>query len=122
YAQGGVAAVLGDDDSIDDHVADTLAVGGNLCHEDVVREIVREGPAAIQRLIDLGGNFDRTEDGIALSLEGGHSKGRVVHARGDATGLEIQTVLASRVRVEPRVRVMERTFAVDLATAGGRVA
>lgn len=122
YAQGGVAAVLGDDDSFETHTADTLSVGGNLCHESVVRGIVEQGPDSIQRLIELGGMFDQGDSGIALSLEGGHSRGRVVHARGDATGLEIQTVLAARVRAEPRVRVLENTFAVDLVTAGGAIA
>lgn len=122
YAQGGVAAVLGEDDSIAAHVEDTLSVGGNLCHESVVQEIVSDGPAAIQRLVDFGGHFDRDEAGISLSLEGGHTRGRVVHARGDSTGLEIQTVLTARVRAEPRIRVMEGTFAVDLATTQGTVA
>lgn len=121
YAQGGIAAVLGADDSFDAHVRDTLAVGGNLCDEDVVRHIVEQGPKSISRLVEIGGNFDRTESRIALSLEGGHSFGRIVHARGDATGLEIQTVLAARVRAEPRIRVLENTFALDLVTIEGRV-
>ncbi len=122
YAQGGVAAVLGRDDSFDAHVRDTLAVGGGLCHEDAVRAIVEEGPRAIERLIEMGGNFDRVDQKIALSLEGGHSHGRIVHARGDATGLEIQTVLAARVRGEPRIRVVEHCFAIDLVTIEGAVA
>jgi L-aspartate oxidase len=121
YAQGGIAAVLGAGDSFDAHLRDTLAVGGNLCHEDAVRAIVEEGPAAIRRLVDAGGNFDRKGTDMALSLEGGHSFGRIVHARGDATGLEIQTVLAARVRAEPRIRVLEDTFALDLVTIDGRV-
>lgn len=121
YAQGGVAAVLGSEDSFDAHVRDTLAVGGGLCHEDVVRSIVEEGPSSIHRLIDMGSTFDRSDRGIALSLEGGHSFGRIVHARGDATGLEIQTVLAARVRANSRIRLLENSFAVDLVTSGGAI-
>lgn len=121
YAQGGIAAVLGADDSFDAHVRDTLAVGGNLCDEPVVRQIVEQGPKAIARLVEAGGNFDRVDSKVALSLEGGHSFGRIVHARGDATGLEIQTVLAARVRAEPRIRVLDHAFALDLVTIDGRV-
>ncbi|MFG0319336.1 MAG: L-aspartate oxidase [Planctomycetota bacterium JB042] len=121
YAQGGIAAVLGEDDSFESHVADTLSAGANLCHEDVVDSVVRRAPAAIQRLIDLGGSFDRADDGLSLAMEGGHSAGRVIHARGDATGLEVQSVLESRVRAESRIRVLENTFAVDLVTTDGAI-
>jgi L-aspartate oxidase len=123
YAQGGVAVVLGDGDSFDAHVRDTLSVGGGLCHEDMVRTIVEDGPRVMEQLVQWGGNFDRNAGGaIALSLEGGHSHGRVAHARGDATGLEIQTVVAARLRAERNIRVLEHTFAVDLVTVGGVVA
>lgn len=121
YAQGGVAAVLGEDDSFESHIKDTTDAGVNLCHEDVVDAVVRKGPAAIHRLIDAGGSFDRHGPALALAREGGHSHGRVIHARGDATGMEVQSVLEARVRAESRIRVLEDTFAVDLVTAGGAI-
>ncbi len=121
YAQGGIAAVLGEDDSFAHHVEDTLAAGAALCHRDVVEAIVKKGPAAIQHLIDLGGSFDMSGDNVDLSMEGGHTRGRVIHARGDATGLEVQSVLEARVRAESRIRVLENTFAVDLVTADGAI-
>ncbi len=122
YAQGGIAAVLGDDDSFAAHMDDTMTAGAALCHADVVEAIVKRGPGAIHMLIDLGGSFDVREDEIALAREGGHSRGRVIHARGDATGMEVQSVLEARVRAESRIRVLENTFAVDIVTAGGAVA
>lgn len=121
YAQGGIAAVLGKDDSFEAHASDTMLAGADLCHAEVVDSVVRRAPAAIHRLIDLGGSFDRTGDELALAMEGGHSRGRVIHARGDATGLEVQSVLEARVRAESRIRVLENTFAVDLVTAEGEI-
>jgi len=121
YAQGGIAAVLGEDDSFEEHTRDTLEAGGVLCHADVVRSVVSQGPAAIQRLVNLGGNFDQTRGAISLAREGGHSRGRIIHARGDSTGLEVQSVLEARVRAEARIRVLENTFAVDLVTADNAV-
>src|SRR4051794_19898827 len=91
WAQGGVAAVLGtDEDSIDLHVADTLAAGAGLCDVDAVRVLVAEGPGRVNELIAVGAVFD-TDPGGALQLarEGGHSMPRVVHAGGAATGAEI---------------------------------
>ena len=121
YAQGGIAAVLGQDDSFEAHTQDTLDAGGALCHEDVVRSIVSQGPAAIQKLVHLGGSFDHAGGALSLAREGGHSSGRVIHARGDSTGLEVQSVLEARVRAESRIRVLENTFAVDLVTANGAI-
>ena len=88
WAQGGVAAVLGgDEDSTDLHLADTLAAGAGLCDEEAVRILVDEGPARVHELIALGVEFDREATGLlALAREGGHSRPRVVHAGGAATG------------------------------------
>ena len=124
YAQGGVAAVLGPDDSVDEHVADTLRVGCHLCDEDVVRLVVEEGPAAIGELIDRGADFDRDAQGqLDLSREGGHSRARIAHAHGAATGLEIQRTLCRCTRESPLIASFERTFAIDLLSDGdGRVA
>lgn len=124
WAQGGVASVLGADDSVDLHNEDTLSVGQGLCHERVVRKVIEEGPAAVQQLIDWGAQFDRDPTGaLQLGLEGGHSRGRVVHAHGDATGREFQRILVERARMSPRIRILEHVFALDcLRGADGRVA
>ena len=119
YAQGGVAAVLAPDDSLDKHFDDTMKVGQGLCDARVVWRIVSEGPAAIRRLLEWGGEFDRTDGEISVCKEGGHSAGRVIHA-GDATGREIQRVLTEQARSLPRLRIFEHTFVLDLLTAEGR--
>src|SRR5712671_4123550 len=92
WAQGGVAAVLTEDeDSVDAHLADTLAAGAGLCDADAVRVLVGEGPDRVHELIALGARFDRDDSGdLALAREGGHSFARVVHAGGAATGVEIE--------------------------------
>jgi L-aspartate oxidase len=115
YAQGGVAAVLGPDDSVAAHIADTLEVGCSLCDEDLVAEVVAGGPAAIEDLIGRGAEFDRDAQGqLHLSREGGHSRARIAHAHGAATGLEIQRTLARATRSADRIAIFERTFALDL--------
>lgn len=115
YAQGGVAAVLSPEDSLDDHVADTLRVGRELCEDSAVREVIAGGPAVFQHLLDLGAQFDRESNGdIALSREGGHSSPRVAHARGDATGAEIQHTLHRALSQHPRISVFPNQQAVDV--------
>src|SRR5690242_21930323 len=88
YAQGGIAVVLPDtDDSVDAHVADTLAAGAGLCDADAVTSIVADGYRAVSELVSDGAQFDESAaGGWALSREGGHSRRRIVHAGGDATG------------------------------------
>lgn len=95
YAQGGVAVVLPDtDDSIEAHVADTLAAGAGLCDPDAVRSIVADGYRAVSDLISRGARFDESAPGKwALTREGGHSRRRIMHAGGDATGAEVQRAL-----------------------------
>ena len=95
YAQGGIAVVLPDtDDSVDAHVADTLAAGAGLCDPDAVTSIVADGYRAVTELVSDGARFDRSATGDwALSREGGHSRRRIVHAGGDATGAEVQRAL-----------------------------
>ncbi|MEE2059930.1 L-aspartate oxidase [Rhodococcus artemisiae] len=96
YAQGGIAVVAPTGDSVESHVADTLAAGGGLCDEDAVRSIVAAGPAAIAALTDLGAVFDRGRDGVvARTREGGHSTRRIIHSGGDATGAEVQRALGA---------------------------
>ncbi|MEO3760570.1 L-aspartate oxidase [Mycobacterium sp. B14F4] len=95
YAQGGIAVVLPDtDDSIDAHVADTLAAGAGLCDADAVRSIVADGYRAVVELVDDGARFDESAPGSwSLTREGGHSRRRIIHAGGDATGAEVQRAL-----------------------------
>ena len=116
WAQGGVAAVLGQvaDDSEALHVADTLHAGVDLCDDDAVRVLVHEGPIRVRELMDLGAQFDRDPDGtLQLAREGGHSRARVVHAGGAATGREIERALVVAVH-RTAAQVHEHVFAVDL--------
>lgn len=123
WAQGGLAAVLHPEDSIDDHVRDTLAAGAGLCDEDAVRTLAAEAPDAIRKLISLGAMFDPDGDGdMALTMEGGHSHRRIVHAGGDQSGAEVQRTLDTAA-IAAGVEVLEHAFALDLVTgrdAGGR--
>ena len=95
HAQGGIAVVLPDsDDSVDAHVADTVAAGGGLCDPDAVRSIVADGYAAVADLVADGARFDQAGPGRwALTREGGHTRRRIIHAGGDATGAEVQRAL-----------------------------
>lgn len=115
FAQGGVAAVLDEHDSFDAHAADTLQTGAGICHEDVVRMVVEDGPERIAELIELGTHFSERGDGEGLDLtrEGGHSARRVVHA-GDITGREIQRALNAAVAAHDRIEVLEHHMAIDL--------
>ena len=120
YAQGGVASVLAAPDTFQAHVEDTLEVGCGLCEEAVVEVVVRGGPASIEWLVGLGTAFDRTPAGqLQLSREGGHSHARIVHALGDATGLEIQRALCHAITSHPDVVAFPNTFVIDLLTGPG---
>ncbi len=113
YAQGGIAAVMFDDDSVADHIADTLRAGAGLCNRQAVEILCAEGPARIRDLIALGVDFDFRDGQLARGLEAAHSSARVLHAGGDATGLTIETALVRAVRKSP-VKVLEDTFACEL--------
>ncbi len=120
YAQGGIAVVLPDsDDSVEAHVRDTLAAGGGLCDADAVRSIVADGYSAVAELVDGGARFDESAPGRwALTREGGHSRRRIIHAGGDATGAEVQRALNRAVSAldirhdHVAVRVLHDGFAV----------
>ncbi len=120
WAQGGIAAVLGnDEDSTDLHLADTLAAGAGLCDVDAVRVTVNEGPERVHDLIALGASFDLEAGGtFSLAREGGHSTARVIHAGGAATGFEIERALVEAVRTLA-VALFEHWFALDLLIEGG---
>ncbi|MFH1748609.1 MAG: L-aspartate oxidase [Planctomycetota bacterium] len=121
YAQGGIAAAVQPDDDPEQHAADTLAVACELGHEDVIRQIVQAAPACVACLRDWGIRFDLQEDSLAAGREGGHTRSRIIHALGDATGQEIMRVLQERVASHPRIRVFEHCFAIDLLTQNGSV-
>jgi L-aspartate oxidase len=119
YAQGGIAGAVGEADSVELHLADTLVVGQGLCDEAVVRAVVGEAPEALAGLRDYGVRFDLAEGGeVALAREGGHSLPRVLHS-GDATGAAIQHALTDALRASERVAVFEQRFLVDLLTDDG---
>lgn len=131
YAQGGIAAVLSPEDSIEAHVKDTLVAGAGLCREDAVRAIVSEGPERIRALQALGVAFDVRHDPaveddrrgrvaiesgeLDLGREGGHSKRRIVHA-GDMTGRAVEAALLKACQASPRIRVLEDAMGIDLIT------
>jgi L-aspartate oxidase len=119
YAQGGIAAVTSKEDSFERHVQDTLEAGAGLCHEDVVRVIVEEGPARIAELIHLGMKFTEREINgtreLDLGREGGHSKRRILHAK-DITGHEIERALLAAVAAQPNIEIFENHIAIDLIT------
>lgn len=119
YAQGGLAAAVGADDSPALLEADTLAAGGGLCDPGAVRALVEGAPAAVEWLLDVGANFDREAGELLLGREAAHARRRVLHAEGDATGAEIERALVERVRRDPRVHVFEHAAARDLLLSDG---
>ncbi|MEW6423296.1 MAG: L-aspartate oxidase [Bacillota bacterium] len=118
-AQGGIAAALGKDDSPHLHLEDTLSAGAGLCDEEAVQILVNEGPRRVKELIALGARFDSRNGELSLGREGAHSRHRVLHAGGDATGAEIQRILTERTADLPCVSVLESHFAVDLLVREG---
>jgi L-aspartate oxidase len=118
YAQGGIASVFGLDDTFDLHIKDTLQSGDGLCHEDVVRMVVEDGPARIRELISLGVHFTHLgdgEDNLELGMEGGHSKRRIVHTK-DKTGNAVEEALLRRVEENKNITIYEDHMAIDLIT------
>lgn len=121
HAQGGVAAVLDTEDSIESHIQDTLIAGGGLCHEDSVRFTVENGPDVISWLVEQGMNFtrDQTTGEYHLTREGGHSHRRILHTA-DATGRAVSSTLTERLGSHPNIDVLEDHFLVDLITQSDR--
>jgi L-aspartate oxidase len=124
WAQGGVAAALGADDSPDEHLRDTLEAGVGLCDLAAVRVLCEEGPARLRELIALGAAFDRDPSGeLSLTREGGHHRNRIVHAGGDATGAEVSRALVAAVKAHPGIQLIEHALVLDLLqTAAGQAA
>jgi L-aspartate oxidase len=115
YAQGGIATVFSQDDTFAAHIDDTLVAGAGICHEDVVRMVVEEGPQVIRSLIDWGVKFTTSGDGYDLTREGGHSQRRILHAD-DVTGREIERALVEAAREDPNIAIYEHHIGIDLIT------
>ncbi len=142
YAQGGLAAAVGSDDSPNLHLRDTLIAGAGLCDETAVRLLVEQAPEAVRWLIAIGAAFDRKPaaantatdaaysvaekpavnpfDAFMMGHEAAHSRRRVLHAHGDATGAEIERALVAGVRARPNITIYEQTFARDLLITDGQ--
>jgi L-aspartate oxidase len=121
WAQGGLAAAIGDGDSPERHLADTLAAGRGAVRESAARVLCAEAPLAVDDLASLGVRFDTEEDGrLALGLEGGHSARRIVHAGGAATGQRLIRRLSELVAEDRRVKVLEGSRAISLLAMDGR--
>lgn len=122
YAQGGIAAVTGTDDSWELHLQDTLTAGAGLCDRAAVEILVQNGSRMVQWLLGLGAQFDHVQQdgktGLALGREGGHSRNRIIHSA-DHTGWEIERTLLRAIRNTPRIRMMEHYFAIDLIIEEG---
>ncbi|MFM9912106.1 MAG: L-aspartate oxidase [Methylophilaceae bacterium] len=118
WAQGGIAAVLADGDSIEEHIQDTLVAGAGLCDPEVTRHVVEHSRETVEWLINQGVAFTRETDdsGYHLTQEGGHSRRRVIHAA-DATGQAVQETLSEKVRRHPNITLLEHHVAVDIISA-----
>lgn len=122
WAQGGIAAALAVDDSADAHLADTENAGRGLTRRSAAQVLVDEAPRAVAKLVELGVRFDADRHGtLSLGLEGGHSKRRIVHAGGSATGRRVTRDLAARIVEDPHVTIFEDARAQDLWESEGRV-
>lgn len=119
YAQGGIAAVISDEDSPEYHLQDTLHAGAGLCDHEAVEVLVHEGIAGVKDLISMGTQFDLENGELALTKEAAHSQRRILHAHGDATGAEIVRALSEKTRQNPNVTIWDDHFVIDLVTADG---
>ncbi len=118
WAQGGIAAVMAEDDTNSDHIQDTLIAGAGLCSESATRHVVEHGKQVVDWLIEQGVQFTKDDDnktGYHLTREGGHGKRRIIHAD-DLTGYAVQQALLAKVKVHPNITVLERHIAIDLIT------
>ena len=121
YAQGGIAAAIGENDTVENHYADTIAAGAGLCDPEAVRVLVAEGPAEIERLLRWGADFDKVGQELALGREGGHSIARIVHGNGGLTGRAVINALLAQTRISPNVRILPFTFLRELIAEDGRI-
>jgi L-aspartate oxidase len=116
-AQGGIASVLDKSDTFESHISDTLKTGCGLCDRQTVELVVRHGPELIEQLLQWGAKFDKVNNAMSLTLEGGHSHPRIAHAHGDETGRGIAETLIKKVRENPNIKVFEKFYVIDLLTS-----
>ncbi len=122
WAQGGIAAAMGEGDSWQSHAADTMSAGAGLCDPAIVELVAREAPDRIRDLIGMGAPFDRKNDGtLALGREAAHALPRIVHVKGDGAGAAISATLAARAQANNAITLLEGFHAVELAMENGRV-
>jgi len=114
YAQGGIAAAIGEDDAIDLHEQDTLAAGDGLCDAPAVHMLVQQAPHAIGQLIEWGAQFDRESGALVFGQEGAHSRRRILHAQGDSTGREIARTLAAKAATLSNIEIRSFSAVTDL--------
>ena len=118
WAQGGIASVQAEGDTVQQHIDDTLVAGAGLCVEEAVRVLVSEGPDEVAKLIARGAEFDRDSAGeLALTREGGHHRDRIAHAGGDATGAEIERALIAAVTADDGIEIIQHALVLDLIPA-----
>ncbi len=121
-AQGGVAVVLQEGDSIDSHIRDTLNAGAGLCRKNAVEVLVKEGPKRIKELMEWGANFDRNDKGeLDFTKEAAHSTNRILHALGDATGHEVERALVEKLKTYKNYEMFENRMLVNLVTEDGHI-
>ena len=113
-AQGGIAAAIGDDDSTDSHKYDSKKAGRGLCDEDAMEILVSEGKNCVEELLEMGMPFDKIDNKVILGLEGGHSKRRILHAEGDATGKVLTRFMHQKIQDSGNIEAFENTTVFDL--------
>ena len=119
WAQGGIAVVMNDGDTLEQHLQDTLTAGAGLCDEPAARRILEAGEDRVRELIGMGMVLDRNEQGeLKFGREGGHTAHRIVHSHGDATGRELARTLLDNARSNENIRLFDQCFALDLMTEG----
>ncbi|MBM4054531.1 MAG: L-aspartate oxidase [Planctomycetes bacterium] len=116
YAQGGIAVVLSPEDDVVKHKTDTLTAGQGLCDASVVGMIISEGSKRVQEMIGLGAEFDKENDHLIFTQEGGHSFPRIIRALGDSTGREVENTLIRCIKKDKNIKVFEYTYTIDLIT------
>ncbi len=121
YAQGGIAVAISGDEDVALHLEDTIAAGDGLVNREAAEVLVEQGPERVRELLEWGTAFDREHGELMLTREGAHSRSRILHAKGDATGREIALSLLRHVREIPAIRLMEWVTGIDLLVDEGRV-
>ena len=122
YAQGGIAVALGGEEDISLHLEDTIAAGDGLVESEAAKVLVEEGPLRVEELLRWGTGFDRENGRLMLTREGAHSRNRILHANGDATGAEIGRSLLARTREHRNITLLEWTTTADLIVEGSAAA